>query len=52
MTETELQQYRMKIFIMKTLGYALGLLKGMNAPRDAVEEIEGNIDYIYNEYCL
>lgn len=52
MSEEQRKQYALQIIIIRTIGYAIGLLKGMNANSDAITELEENFDYIVNEFTV
>jgi len=52
MTEEEMKKYQLQIVIVRTLGYAVGLLKGLNANSNCLGEIEENFDYIVNEFMV
>jgi hypothetical protein len=43
-------EYTLQITIVRTIGYALGILKGLNANPEAIKEIEDNFDYIVNMF--
>lgn len=52
MTDEERKNYQLQIVIVRTLGYAIGLLKGLNANPDSVSEIIDSFDYIVNEFTV
>ena len=50
MTEEQRKQLTLQITIVRTLSYAIALLKALNADPDLLGEIVDNSDYIINEF--
>lgn len=48
MTEEQRKRYQLQIYIVKTIGYAIGLMRGHQIPE--ADEIEANFDYIIEEF--
>ena len=44
------KKYILQIVIVRSLGQAIGMLKGLNANTETIKELENNLDYIVNEF--
>ena len=50
MTEEQRKQLTLQITIVRTLSYAIVLLKALNADPNLLDEIVDNFEYIVNEF--
>lgn len=51
LTEVQRKHYALQVTIVRALGYAIGMLKGLGVNPESITELEENLNYIVNEFA-
>lgn len=51
LTEVQRKHYALQVKIVRGLGYAIGMLKGLGVNPESIAELEENLNYIVNEFA-